>query len=78
MQEQLPELKDCPRCGSGMKLAEKALYFETAIIKNGAFAASGEGQPLFPYLCLNCGYIEFYASPYEGTLRRMFPQSSES
>ena len=72
----MDELKDCPKCGSGMKLSEKPLCLPICIAKNGELRPSDEGIAVYTYLCLSCLYLELYANVSEETLRQRPPLSA--
>jgi hypothetical protein len=59
-----------------MKLSERAGFLHFSELLRGDIRAISDGLPIFPYLCLSCGHVEFYTASDEETLRRMFPPTS--
>ena len=72
----LPELKDCPKCGSGMKMAEYPSILTDALYVDKTLKPSSGGLLCYCYNCLNCGYLELYTDLSEETLRRKPPLTS--
>lgn len=72
----LTELKDCPKCGSGMKLSGCPYSLPFAHVKNGDLRPSDDGIAIYPYICVNCWYVEIYTNPSAETLRQRPPRSS--
>jgi C4-type Zn-finger protein len=66
----LTELKDCPKCGGGMKLAERPFSLPYA---DKELLPSNDGITIYPYVCVNCWYVELYTNPSAETLRQKPP-----
>src|SRR5579862_2396726 len=66
---ELPDLKDCPKCGSEIKISERPFSLPFAVAKDNDLKPSGDGIALYPYICLKCWCVELYTSRKDSAVK---------
>lgn len=56
----MSEFKKCPKCDGRMAREEETLGDFFGCIRNPKYIEALKGEKIEPYICRDCGYLEFY------------------